>query len=45
MKMTLKIKNKSQRYDIIRPKPKHGPKYTKYKMCIMHTKYNDGYMY
>ena len=34
MKMTLKMKNKSHRYDIIRPKPRHGHKYTKYKMCL-----------
>ena len=34
MKMTLKMKNRSHRYDIIRPKPRHGHKYTKYKMCL-----------
>ena len=33
MKMRLKMKTRSQRYNIKRPRPKHGPKYTKYKMC------------
>ena len=28
------MKNKSHRYDINRPRPKHGHKYTKYKMCF-----------
>ena len=35
MKMTLKMKNRSQRYDINRPKSKHGCKYTKYEMCLV----------
>ena len=34
MKMRLKIKSKSQRYDINWPKPRHGHKYTKYKACL-----------
>ena len=34
MKMRLKMKNRSQIYDINRPRPRHGHKYTKYKMCI-----------
>ena len=34
MKMRLKLKNKSHRYDINRPKPRHGQKHTKYKMCL-----------
>ena len=34
MKMRLKMKNKSHRYDIIGPTPKHGHKYTKYKICL-----------
>ena len=34
MKMKLKMKNRSQRYDINGPKPGHGHKYTKYKMCL-----------
>ena len=29
----LKIENRSQRYDINRPMPRHGQKYTKYKIC------------
>ena len=33
-KMGLKIKHRSLRYDINRPKPRHGSKYTKYKMCL-----------
>ena len=28
------MKNRSQRYDVNRPRPKHGPKYTKYKICL-----------
>ena len=32
--MKLKMKNRSQRYDINGPKPGHGHKYTKYKMCL-----------
>ena len=34
MKMTLKMKNRSQGYNINRPRPRHGPKCTKYKMCL-----------
>ena len=34
LKTRLKIKNKLQGYDLNRPKPKHGHKYTKYKMCL-----------
>ena len=34
MKMRLKTKNRSRRYDINRPKPRHGHKYTKYKKCL-----------
>ena len=38
--MRLKMKNRSQTYDINRPRSRHGPKYTKYKnvsyyVCIM----------
>ena len=32
--MRLKMKNISHRYDINRPRPRHGHKYTKYKMCL-----------
>ena len=35
MKMRLKIKNRSHRYDINRAIPRHGHKYTKYKMCLI----------
>ena len=28
------MKNTSQRYDINRPMPRHGHKYTKYNMCL-----------
>ena len=28
------MKNRSHRYDINRPRPRHGHKYTKYKMCL-----------
>ena len=34
IKTRLKMKNKSQLYDINRPRPRHGPKYTKYKMFV-----------
>ena len=33
MKMRLKKENRSSRYNINRPRPKNGQKYTKYKMC------------
>ena len=32
--MRLKVKNKSHRYDINRPRPRHGHKYTKYKKWL-----------
>ena len=34
MKMRLKMKSRSQRYDINRSRPRHGQKYTKYKMRL-----------
>ena len=34
MKTRLKMKNRLQRYDIDRPRSRHGPKYTKYKMYL-----------
>ena len=34
MKMKLKMKNGSHRYDINRPRPRYGQKYTKYKICL-----------
>ena len=34
MKMRLKMKNRSSRYDINRPRLRHGDKYTKYKICL-----------
>ena len=34
MKMRLKLESKSQKYDIDRPKPRHGHKYTKFNMCV-----------
>ena len=40
MKMWLKIKNRSQKYDINRPGSRHGHKHTKYKI----SQFND-YMY
>ena len=33
MKMRLKMKNRSHRYDINGSTPWHGHKYAKYKMC------------
>ena len=32
--MRLKMKNRSHRYDINRPIPRHGHTYTKYEMCL-----------
>ena len=32
--MKMKMKNRSHRYNINRPRPKHGLKYTKYKRCL-----------
>ena len=34
MKMTLKIKNRSHRYDANKTRPRHAYEYTKYKMCL-----------
>ena len=34
MNMRLNMKNKSQIYDLNRRRPRHGHKYTKYKMCL-----------
>ena len=34
MKMKVKIKTRSRRYDINRPRSKHGCKYSKYKKCL-----------
>ena len=33
MKMRLKVKNRLLGYDINKPRPKHGHKYTKYNIC------------
>ena len=33
-KIGLKMKNRSQRYDTNTPGPRHGHRYTKYKMCL-----------
>ena len=34
MKVRLKMKNRLHGYDINRPTPRHGHKYTKYKFCL-----------
>ena len=34
IKPRLKMKNRSQIYDINRPRPRHGCKYTKYKIYL-----------
>ena len=34
IKMRLEMKNRSHRYDITRPRPRHGHKYTTYKICL-----------
>ena len=33
MKMRLKVKNRLLGYDINKPRPRHGHKYTKYNIC------------
>ena len=40
--MRLKTKNGSHIYDISRPRPRHGHKYSKYKNV---TQYDDAYIY
>ena len=35
MKMRLEKKNRSHRYDKNRPRPRHGQKYTKYKIHLI----------
>ena len=40
LKMMLKMKNRSHRYEINRPSPRNGHKYTKYKMCLSIMKAN-----
>ena len=32
--MRLKMKNRSPRYELNSPRPRHGHKYTTYKMCL-----------
>ena len=34
LKMEMKMKNKSHRYDINRPRPRYGHKYSKYRKCL-----------
>ena len=34
LKMRMKIKSRSQIYDMNWSRPRHGHKYTKYKMCL-----------
>ena len=34
MKNSLEMKNRPHRYDINRPRPRHGHKYAKYKMYL-----------
>ena len=33
-KMRLKMENRSHRYDINRPRPRHGHKYAQFNMCL-----------
>ena len=35
-KMKMKLRNRSHRYDINRPRSRHGPRYSKYKKCLQH---------
>ena len=41
LKMKMKMKNRSHIYDINRPRPRHGEKYSKYQV----SQYDDAYMY
>ena len=41
MRMKMKIKNRSHRYDISRPRSRQGHSYSKYKA----SQYGDAYMY
>ena len=34
IKMKMKMKNRSDRYEINRPRSRHGHKYSKYKKCL-----------
>ena len=34
MKTKMKVKSKSPRYGINRPRSRHGPKYSKHKKCL-----------
>ena len=34
MEVRLKMKNRSHRYDINTPRPRHGHRYIKYKICL-----------
>ena len=34
IKIRLKMKNRLQRDDINNPRPRHGHKYTKFKLCL-----------
>ena len=34
MKMKMKMKNRSNRYDINRPRSRHGHRYTRYEKCL-----------
>ena len=34
MKMKMKMKNRSHRYGLNRPRSRHGPKHSKYKKCV-----------
>ena len=42
MKMKMKIKNRSRRYDINRPRSRPGHKYSKYKKL---SQYDDAFIY
>ena len=41
MKMNMKMKNRSHRYNINKPRPSHEQKYSKYQV----SQHDDGYMY
>ena len=45
MKMKIKMKNRSLRYEISKRSSRHGDKYSKYKKVLQYDDCDDAYMY
>ena len=45
MKMKIKMKNRSHRYEISKRSSRHGDKYSKYKKVLQYDDCDDAYMY